>query len=243
MQGVPIFCLTYKNPVRKNKMIHRFKLVNLDVNFVEGIDPYDQSIVPPAEIIEKAKTLDRWKPHSGYGCMYGHFIAIKQFLDTGNEIGIICEDDVMLRKDFAEELPIIIANFERQNLDVLMLGYLNTTDAPARVVHNKPLKSAAFSYHNYDTDVNIWGTQMYMIRRSHAEFLYHNYGPQTDYKIRSLVDVSLEHWIADCLITKIGNRAMISPMMAIEEGIGSWAPNQPIHGQTFQINFDPTIHF
>lgn len=234
---IPIYCVTYNNPDRKARMIKRFEALNLDCEFVEGINPLDPSVSPPLDVIEKAKSLDRWKPHSGYGCMLGHFFAIKKFLDTGHEVGVICENDVFIRKDFPAELPVIVANFQRQKLDVLMLGYLSMTDAPAKVHHNKPLKSPAFSYHEYDNDPNIWGAQMYMISRGHATYLYEKFGPHTDYKIRSLVDPSLEHWISDCLITKTGNRAMISPMIAVEEGIGSWAPNQPIHGTSFRLNF------
>jgi hypothetical protein len=91
-------------------------------------------------------------------------------------------------------------------------------------------------------DPDIWGTQMYMISRKHAQHLIDNYGLQTDYRFRSLVDTNLEHWIADCLITKTGNRAMISPMIAVEEGVGSWPPNQPIHGTSFKKNYNPNIH-
>jgi GR25 family glycosyltransferase involved in LPS biosynthesis len=223
-------------------MSTRFDKLKLSYEFVEGVNPYDPSVVPKAAIIERAKQLDRWKPHSGYGCLLGHFKAIEKFLNQSSDIGIVCEDDIFLRKDFAEELPIIEANFKRQQLDVLMLGYMHRIDMPARVIHNKPLKSPAFSYHNYDSDPEIWGCQMYMLSRKHAEFLWDNYGPHTDYKLRALVDTSLEQWISDCLITKTGNRAMISPMIAVEEGVGSHAPNQPFHSQSFSINFDTTIH-
>ena len=105
MTQLPIYCLTYKNPSRKERMLNRFNALNLTFEFVEGIDPLDPSVVPPQEIINIAKSLDRWKPHSGYGCMLGHFLAIDKFLETGAEIGIICEDDVLIRKDL-QIIPI-----------------------------------------------------------------------------------------------------------------------------------------
>lgn len=222
-------------------MTARFDTVGLDFKFIESIDPYDPSIIPDQEILKKAIMINRWIPHA-YSCMHGHFLAIEQFLQTGEDIGIVCEDDIFIRKDFAEELPVILANFKRQRLDILLLGYLTETDKPAQVVHNKPLKSPAFSYHTYDGEWGLWGTQMYMLSRSHAQMLYNNFGPHTDYKFKALEDKSIELWIADCIITKIGNRALISPQMAVEEGIAGIAYQQPTHTNSYNLNFDPNIH-
>ena len=240
--NLPIYCLTYKNPERRNKMNHRFQTLGLDYEFIESIDPYDPSIVPNGEILHKAVSLNRWNPHA-YSCMHGHFLAINKFLATNSDTAIVCEDDILLRKDLAAELPVITANFYRQDLDILLLGYLTETDHPAKVIHNRPLKSPAFSYHSYDGEWGLWGTQMYMIRRRHAEHLYHHYGSHTDYKIHSMLTPSLEFWYADCIITKIGNRALISPQMAVEEGIAGIAYQQPTHTNSYNLNYDPEVHF
>jgi len=56
--NVPIYCLTYKNLERRNKMNHRFQTLGLDYEFIESIDPYDPSIVPNQEILQQAVSLN-----------------------------------------------------------------------------------------------------------------------------------------------------------------------------------------
>lgn len=222
-------------------MNNRFNTLGLEFEFVESIDANDPSIIPPPEILLQALSINRWIPHA-YSCSHGHFLAIEKFLQTGEEIGIVCEDDILLRYDFAEELPVIIANFRRQRLDILLLGYLTETDEPAKVIHNKPLKSPAFSYHVYDNEWGLWGTQMYMLSRSHAQMLYDSFGPHTDYKFQALTRTDIEFWIADCIITKIGNKALISPQIAVEEGVAGIPHQQPTHTNSFNLNYDSNIH-
>jgi hypothetical protein len=223
-------------------MKYRFDTLGLKFSFVESKDAHDPSIMPPIDVIQKANELGRWIPHA-WSCIHGHFDILEQFLATGEEVCIVCEDDILLRRDFAYELPVIKANFDRQILDILLLGYLTETDEPARVVHNKPLKSPAFSYHAYDSEWGLWGTQMYMIRRSYAQMLVKQFGPNTDYKINALLNSEIEFWIADCIITKMGNRAFISPQMAVEEGTAGIPHQQPTHTNSYQLNYDPNIHF
>jgi GR25 family glycosyltransferase involved in LPS biosynthesis len=241
MQPIPLYCINYNNHERRQRMSSRFESIGIHYNFIDGINPLDSTVAPTQEMIETAKSLDRWKAHL-YGCTLSHFMAIETFLKSGKDIGIICEDDIYIRKDFLEELPVIEANFRRQQLDVLMLGYLSVHDKPAQIIHRKQLKSAAFTYHNFDNDPDIWGCQMYMLSKEHAKALVENYGISNDYRFRALVDTSLEQWVSDCLITKTGNRAMISPMMAVEEGKGTWIPNQPIHTASFNLNYNAAIH-
>jgi GR25 family glycosyltransferase involved in LPS biosynthesis len=238
---IPIYCVTYKNPERRQKIKNRFDTVGLDFEFVESIDAYDPTIIPSQDILKQAIMISRWIPHA-YSCMHGHFSAIEKFLQTGEEIGIVCEDDILLRRDFGEELPVIIANFKRQRLDILLLGYLTETDQPAKVIHNRPLKSPAFSYHTYDGEWGLWGTQMYMLSRRHAQMLYDNFGPHTDYKFNALIKNNIEFWIADCIITKIGNRALISPQIAVEEGVAGIPHQQPTHTNSYNLNYDQNIH-
>ena len=241
MTAIPIYCVTYKNPERRKRIFIRFETIGLPFEFVESVDADDPQIRPPDDIMEMTRQAKRWNPHA-YSCMHGHFFAIEQFLKTDKEIAIICEDDIMLRKDFAEELPIVLANFKRQSLDVLLLGYLDDHSKPAYVTYRRPLKSPAFSYHSYEDDWAQWGTQMYMIHRRHAEMLWNNYGPHTDFKIQSLIRHDIEYWYADCIITKLGNRALISPQMAVEEGTAGLAIQQPTHTNSYNLNYDPKIH-
>lgn len=241
MKNIPIYCVTFQNPERREKMSRRFETLGLPFEFIESIAADDPRIRPTDLIMELCRLAKRWNPHA-YSCMYGHFLAIERFLQTDKDICIICEDDILLRRDFAEELPVILANFERQDLDILLLGYMADTFKPAEVVHMRPLKSPAFSYHSYDGEWAQWGTQMYMIHRRHAEMLWNDYGPDSDFKIQSLTRNDVEFWYSDCIITKLGNRALISPQMAVEEGLAGIPVQQETHTNSFILNYDPKIH-
>jgi GR25 family glycosyltransferase involved in LPS biosynthesis len=241
MTEIPIYCVTYQNPERREKMTRRFETVGLQFEFVESIAADDPNIRPSDDIMELTRQAKRWNPHA-YSCIHGHFFAIERFLQTGKDICIVCEDDILLRRDFAEELPIVIANFKKLRLDILLLGYLDDHCKPAYVTYRRPLKAPAFSYHSYDHDWAQWGTQMYMIHRRHAEMLWNHYGPHTDFKIQSLIRHDIEYWYADCIITKMGNRALISPQLAVEEGTAGLAVQQPTHTNSYILNYDPEIH-
>ena len=249
--SIPIFCITCNDTTgnkyaeRQQRMRSRFQNLGLDFEFVFSPDSNDPAIYPGEELIQQGMSNDRWKPYIWSGS-HGHFNAIKQFLDTGKQIGIICEDDIMLHKDLKEELPVIVANFNRQKLDLLLMSYLTPLtdlEKPAVLHCNKPLKSPFFSYHSYDNEHELWGAQMYMIERNNAERLYDKYGPHTDYKFRSLKQPDIPVWVADWVITKEGNRALINPMMAVEEGVPTQPPHLPLHARNLEFNYDNNIYF
>ena len=57
---------------------------------------------------------------------------------------------------------------------------------------------------------------MYLITRNYAKFLLDNY--YYDYSDKTLNDNSIKQFSADWIITKNGNRALIYPMLAVEDG-------------------------
>ena len=107
-----IYCLSFKNPIRKSQMDDRFQELNLRYTFHEGVGMDDPRIF-----------------NNGGGgcwcCMLGHIDMIKNFYENSEkEYGIFCEDDIYIHKDFCKVLPDIIKDFNLMNLDVLLLGYL-----------------------------------------------------------------------------------------------------------------------
>jgi GR25 family glycosyltransferase involved in LPS biosynthesis len=51
--------------------------------------------------------------------MNKRFEAINTFLDSDADYGVICEDDVYVRKSFKRDIQIVIAAFERLNISIL----------------------------------------------------------------------------------------------------------------------------
>ena len=153
--------------------------------------------------------------------MYGHLDMLRIFLTSEHEIAIFCEDDILVRKDFGEHLPGIIQNFKELRLDVLLLGCL-CSNADFRKYSNFPEKMVSketpFSYYGYNSDPAsaVWGTQMYMTHRSQAVHLLDKYS-RGGYADQTRIDKSLVPFSADWTITKEGEKALIYPLVAIED--------------------------
>jgi GR25 family glycosyltransferase involved in LPS biosynthesis len=237
---LPIYCLTFRNIAKVTRMQSRFDQVGLKVQFVESIAADDPKIAPDPDTIAVAKTLGRWSKLA-WSCMHGHLKIIDLFLESNNTHAIVCEDDVLLHRGIKDELPFIVANFDRLKLDVLLLGYLNP-EKISTTTASMPLLLQPFTYHSFEW--NVFGTQMYMISRPYAQWLKNTYGVDSGFGQRCLVDANLTSFNADWLITKNGNRALIYPMLAIEESGGGTGYNDDFqtywhaHCHTNQYNPD-----
>ena len=204
---VKFYCINYKDENRREKMQDRWDLLELDLIFVD-----------PVETSDKRLDIVREKyPNIGLGLrdwaiMMQHLDCLRDFLHTGmGEYAIICEDDIMVSKHLPNDLPEIIETYAKLELDVLLLGYL----IPYKISddnHYFPLKERnyKYSYHGYPGD--IWGSQMYMVSKKHAASLLQKY------TVENAILFSDEPYSPDWTLTKYGNRAVIYPMVALEEG-------------------------
>lgn len=69
-----------------------------------------------------------------------------------------------------------------------------------------------FSYHDYPDD--LWGSQMYMVSRKHSLALLEKYTVQ--YALETIhTEIPFS---PDWTLTKWGNKAIVYPMVALEEG-------------------------
>ena len=201
-------CLNYKNDERKKQMEERFKNLNINCHFYQGVSFED-------ERLKNAGNSGRI-----ISCMYGHLDMICNFYyKTDKEYGIFCEDDIFIDKLLNIKLQDIINDVSIMNLDILLLGYLipykiEETYIDFRIKHNFIDKPYSYKYHNYPND--LWGSQMYLLTRKYAKYLLDTY--YTDYYEKSLLDPTLTSFSADWIITKNGNRALIYPMVAVENG-------------------------
>ena len=89
-----IYCLNYNNETRRIKMEKIFNELGMDCFFYNGVDFSDERINKYNNIISD-HTKKCWS------CMYGHLDMIHKFYyNTDKEIGIFCEDDIYIHKDF-----------------------------------------------------------------------------------------------------------------------------------------------
>ena len=199
--SIPIYCLNFNNPTRKASMESRFKTA--------GITNYKMSAGVPLSDPRISATCDHTK--RCHSCMYGHLDMIRDFLENNSSpYGIFCEDDIMIDADFLPRLNHIVRDFENQNLDIMLLGYLIGHVLGGGYDRFSSLyEGTTYRYYEYVPET-IWGTQMYMMTRKHAKYIIDKYsGPEANPNV---------HFSADWTITQEGERRIVYPMLAIEDG-------------------------
>ncbi len=229
IMNIPIYVVNMNDPIRKNKMIKRFDTIGLKYKFTPPVYSTDSRLSVENEKINKR----------AWSCQLAHLDSIKDFYEnTDNEYCIVCEDDILISKNFNRDLPLIIDNFNKLNLDILLLGYLLPFKLQFKIEHaNFKFKNMiGYSFNEYPD--NLWGSQMYLLKRSYAKFLLDKYTIEF-----ALNDLD-KPYAADWTITKNGNRAMLYPMLAVEEGDTNTTHlgQKQFHKNCFLINYDANIY-
>jgi GR25 family glycosyltransferase involved in LPS biosynthesis len=202
------YCLSFNDEEKKNNMIRRFNQLHIDCNFYEGVQ-YNDSRIANRNL--SSSLLREWS------CCYGHLDMIHDFyFKSDKPYGLFCENDIHIHKDFNIIFSKIITDFNLLNLDILLLGYLTPFVVDKKHINfnlkRETRRKPAFSYHNYPDDLQ--GSQMYILSRKYAKKLidkyYNNFADKTLYDDNTI-------FTSDNIITKDGNRALISPVLAVEE--------------------------
>lgn len=167
--------------------------------FYEGVGPDDPRL-------QNAGAVKRT-----WSMTYGHLDLIKEFYESDNKYGIICEDDILVRKDFLERLPELVEDFEKLGLDILMLGYL--CENPIDTYSNFPTMHSRGEMKYLGYPDGLWGSQMYLISKAQAAALLEKFAG--DYAERSLTE-AIAPFSPDWTITKEGRRALVYPLLVIE---------------------------
>ncbi len=205
MSSCQFYCLSFKNEERTNNMMERFKNLDIDCKFYTGISCDDKRI---------DKLLNKFSKRQW--CMtYGHLDIIYNFYHKSDKkYAVICEDDICINVELKNILNKVIIDFNILNLDILLLGYLLPYKiGRANLFSNYRLKKpisreSYFTYHEYPDYLN--GTQMYMITKKYAKYLLRNY--YTNY-----AGLGDKYFTPDKILINDGNRALLYPMLAIED--------------------------
>jgi len=222
---IPIYVVNFQDEERKQRMIARFQSIGLELQFVPPVFEDDPRLV---EIPHKRTS----------SIMMQHLDSIRHFYEqTEDDFCIVCEDDIYISKYLKDDLPKIINDFSELELDVLLLGYLFPYSLHGNWHFPTLRANDKYYYHGYPDD--IWGSQMYMISRKHAKYLLETFTVQF-----ALDNLEVVHFNPDWTLTKRGKRAVISPMLAVEEGDTKYhhAEQDYFHLMCMQHNYNPDIH-
>jgi len=234
MDKTKFYCLNYNNEKRKKDMQRRFGTLKINCDFFPGVDFADERISRFSELIDDA-TKRVWS------CMYGHLDMIHDFYyNTKKDFGIFCEDDIFLHKNLNNYWPRICLDFSCLKLDVLLLGYLlqtNPNDSEDFTMKRLYISNSPFTYYSFPD--YVWGTQMYMLSREHAKYLLDKYGTGSGYAERTILDKSLVPFSADWTLTKEGNRAIITPIVVVEDNDTTYENDGQFHfhKKCFDLHF------
>jgi len=227
LKNIPIYVINYKDNDRRNRMIHRFKLFDVEPIFPSAVETTDERI--------KSINIPNKRVCS---IMLQHLDAVQLFYEkTQAEYCIVCEDDIYISNTFDKDIESIIQSNQTLKLDLILLGYL----LPFKIDMNSYLHKQYFtlihtddnfSYHTYPND--IWGAQMYLITRPYAKFLLETF------TIEYALKPGSQPYNPDWTITKNGKRAIINPMIAVEEGVNKSSDDCQIrfHSTCSAVHYD-----
>jgi len=210
--SVKYYCINYKDDNRKTRIIRQFQKQNIEIIFIPEVD-YTTDLRFTKLLQNPRLNLRNW------AIMMQHMDSIRHFAESSDaaEYCIICEDDILLCRNFAKEISHIIRDYNVLQLDILLLGYL----LPYKITDDNgyfPLKLRTDAYSYYDFPQDLWGSQMYLISKRYATVLIEKY--TLDYAVDT---IETTHFSPDWTITKCGNKSVIYPMLALEDGESSKA--------------------
>jgi GR25 family glycosyltransferase involved in LPS biosynthesis len=217
-----VYSFSFNNPERMKRMNHRFESVGYPIHWIPPVLTSDVRI-PTDETSKRT-----------YAIMLNHLDMIMAFLGSKYEYGVFCEDDIYIRRDFATQLDAAIDGYNRHSLDVLLLGYLmNYTPLTFQTHYSNTLLETPLSFMSYED--GLWGSQMYMMNKAAARKVVEAFQDSSSVKA---------YYSPDWTITKFGRRAIVYPMLAVEEGnvVTDHVGQAEFHKQCTAIHYDPKIH-
>lgn len=222
------YVINFNDEARRERMKTRFsKLGTKEPHFVD-----------PVFITDPRLDKDEIQHKRTCSIMLQHLDSLRHFLEqTDKKFCIVCEDDIHISKNLRNDLPEIVQQFKEQDLDVLLLGYLSMypVDMETNAHFTPKFRSKKYKYANYPDD--LWGSQMYMMSRKHAKNVLDKFGP--DYILTGELPYN-----PDWILTKTGNRALIVPMMAVEEGDTKTdhGGQNEFHRRCFECNYNADLY-
>jgi GR25 family glycosyltransferase involved in LPS biosynthesis len=199
------YCLSFNDIDKKKSMENRFHKLGIKCNFYPGIKHNDKRLKYAGTSFNRRH----------WSMTYGHLDIIQDFYyHTNDKYAVICEDDILIHQDFKEIIKKVISDFNILDLDILLLGYI----IPYKIDYDKIVSiytlkrpmhpDAAFKYHEYPEYLS--GSQMYMITKNFAKILLDKY-------YNNFAGFDNNVFMVDKTIIKNGNRALLYPMLAIED--------------------------
>lgn len=228
---IGFYTFSFQNPLRKQRLEERFSKESIQIEFVKCVEQDDVRLENTPVNIKR-----------NWAIMWNHLDMLKVFLESDNKYGVFCEDDILIRKKLKSYLPELIEAYNRRNLDILLLSYL-TQVIPVGLFPERGFKSSETNLIYLEYEDSIWGAHMYMIDRKTAKKFINLYN--VEYAKNTLLTNDTPFFSPDWTLTKKGKRALVYPMMGIEEGQVATDDIGQIefHKKCHKIHYDPLYYY
>jgi len=225
--SVGFYAFSYKNPTRKANLEAQFQKENLPLIFTDPVENTDPRLAASPENVRR-----------NWAIMWSHLDSIKTFTQSAHTHAVFSEDDLIIRRSLHTYINELTAAFDRRNLDIILLSYL-TTSVPAGLVTAPSFKSSDRNLIYLEYDDSIWGAHMYMLSQASAQRLLNIYTQA--YAEATITNNSLAPFSPDWTLTKSGKRALVYPLMGLEEGTVNTTHTGQIefHRNCFKAHYDP----
>jgi GR25 family glycosyltransferase involved in LPS biosynthesis len=190
--------------------------LKIDFRMIQGLVPTDD------EFISFEPRFLKTQRAGDVACTLSHVRAMKAFLETGDDVAAIVEDDVRFHKDFNTKIAILETLVRTGGMDVLSFGFCSDCCG-----YMEPIEGDMAIMRDSKVG-NPWGTQGYILTREFASRLV---GIVSSPNVYDGMDGNM---VADCSILgpAVGcNRVSLYMPIAIEDlteqsFIGNW--KQPL---------------
>jgi len=201
------YCLSFNDKDKRNSMENRFKNLDIECKFYNGVKDTDNRLKYARGIFNKRH----------WAITYGHLDIIHDFYYYNtNKYAVICEDDILIHKNFKKIFEKIIIDFNMLDLDILLLGYIlpykiGYDNISSKYALKRPMRfDAQFKYHEYPEYLS--GSHMYIITKEFAKIVLDKY-------YNNFAGFDNNIFMVDKTIIREGNRALLYPMLAIENDV------------------------
>lgn len=208
--NIPIYCLSFPNSDRRKRMSTRFEQLGIESFIFQDPIPTEYPLVD--YYLRNREDDNTQHGRRAASITISYIYMIKRFLCTGREYGVFCEDDVHIRKTFKKDLPEIIKAVEtlKKKPTVILLGYLSVLNHFP--LYDTSLKKINGKYKLMEYPDDVWGAQMILLSRKNAMDIVEKYDRPF------YLSCPGKAYSGDHTFTKDEPRALVYPMLAVEEG-------------------------
>jgi len=171
--------------------------------------------------------MSHYNRRAEFACYVSHVKAIRAFIDSGEAIGLIMEDDAVFRKTFDSLYPILLAKLPT-NLSTLSLL---VSDQSFYAEWNRPHSWAKTEPSVIPLHGQAWGTVGYLITRAYALQVI----DELDRPIRKCPTVGFTRVTSESIMWNSKGYASSIPLLLEEMGVSSInEANAETHRRLFQ---------